>query len=236
MNARRHLRNAAIALSLGCLFLSPSIWNILYPSLGFRSWGVDVSPVEASATIAILGVLLAIFFACLTLIDLVPEGRAKTEVRILFLVISCAFFGGMGSIMFGWLGLALGSSTAFLLPAFVLAGCVMTSIRSRNKIATAESRMRGLLMLLFPAAVIVSVNCAFISLKEEQDHAASIPAPSQTIPGTKIIWVIFDELDSAAMINRPPHIQLPAFEKLIGSSFVGVKCQFSGRMHSRSNS
>lgn len=50
------------------------------------------------------------------------------------------------------------------------------------------------------------------------------------VPATRVLWVIFDELDSAVAVDqRPPGLRLPAFDRLRSESFEATQAYSPGR-------
>jgi hypothetical protein len=217
------LKQIAIALSLSCLLFFGAIRAVLFPAVGIRSWGVDPNPVEAVALLLLIGISALIAAGVLIVSDRVPHGRARAELRVLFLLAAAAAFGPLGLELSRLLTPVSDPFVNYLLPLCILALCLVFSWRAQQRLVAMESAMRSLLLMLTPAAVVLLIQCISVSLAAPpSDNIAPLAGGVETGPAknNKVVWIIFDELDQAALISRPAHIETPAFDRLMKRAFV----------------
>jgi len=217
-------KHIAVSVSAACLLFAGSIRSVLFPVEGIRSWAVDVNPIEAAALLLLIGLSGLVLFGFLVLSDSAMTPRTKMEVHLLFLLFAAIAFGPSSLELFKMVSPVDDPFVNYLLPLSVLLVCILISWRSENRLASTVELMRGLLLLLFPAAVVLLMQCISVSLTAAPSEKiiASTHEPAETRSGdsNKVVWIVFDELDQAALIKRPPRIQTPAFDRIMASSFV----------------
>ena len=246
------LRNLAIALSLANLcFLE--VWkNLLDPSLRFFT----KSPPSPNNLVAI--VLNVCLLAALTWVALSLARPSSNVVSrrigqfVFLLVLLMAFWGVLLQLLlqllplpplYGILGLL-----ALLFGVFVVAVLAL-KLWDRHPLSAGA----GIALVLFPFVLVTFSQVGWSLTKADSTVAfcdkALVPrSPTGKTPATRVLWLLFDEMDQRMTFSaRPPTLQLPEMDRLrsqaiyasnayppAGRTYLSMPALLSGQLVSRS--
>ena len=246
------LRNLAIALSLANLcFLE--VWkNLLDPSVRFFT----KSPPSPNNLVAILlnvCLLAALTWAALSLARPSSNVVSRRIGQSVFLLVSLvAFCGVLIQLLvqllplpplYGILGLL-----ALLVGVFVVAVLAL-KLWDRHPLSAGA----GIALVLFPFVLVTFVQVGWSLTKADStvvfcDKALAPPSPTGKRPATRVVWLLFDEMDQRMTFSaRPPTVQLPEMDRLrsqaiyasnayppAGRTYLSMLALLSGQLVSRS--
>jgi hypothetical protein len=219
------LKIVGTSIALSSLFFFGVFRELLFPS-SFRSWAVDIPSVEYSALVICVFLLALVFATVLVLLEIASNKREQKQLQLLFLVMTMASFGALSHEISMWLWSIEYSFSKFLLPLVVGSLCVAWAFQNTWSLGAVVSNMRSMSSLLAPFAIFLLIQIAVLWAYSEPKTISSTPkeynGPNKVDPGAKgrILWIIFDELDLAALTHRPANIPMPSFEKLMTEALV----------------
>ena len=118
----------------------------------------------------------------------------------------------------------IGSNFALWLVETLLAAGVVMVLRGNLRILYSARRATLLLLLLLPA-LMIDFSTNHLSAEQPKDYAPLPPAtvlPAHKLPGQRVVWVIFDELDQRlAFERRPQDLKLLELDRLRSESVSG---------------
>jgi hypothetical protein len=219
-------RNFGIAFSFATLIFLLPIKSALFPAVGLRSWAVDISSLEISAAFILVFATTLLFGLFFLLAENVRDPRGKAEISMLLILLKCAAFGSFSFELVNWIYITDRPIVYFVLPVGIVVSTAVITARSGFSIARWENAVSTLLLALLPAAIVLNLQLSAHLISAETPQSFGVNATEPVVAGDsrsqEVVWVVFDELDYAALTNRPDEIRLPAFEKLMSESFVAT--------------
>lgn len=220
------LKDFGISLSLANLCFI-KVWGRLLSKAGAY---FNEFPVMFAGIILDVLLLALLFWIGITIVRQTKNAKLKTVAKSVFwlavvtslngiLVLLSTFLPFTFSRLFGHQGAAISGiifSAAFLITAFHL----------RDKIFQFAPKA---LMALIPFAFVTLFQAVWhleeppaLIAKAEAKNESSVTVTADKNAKTRILWIIFDELDQQVTFSaRPSSIQLPELDKLRSESFHG---------------
>ncbi len=213
------LRNLAIALSLANLCFIEVWKNLLDPSLRFFT-KFPPSPNNLVAILLNVCLLAALTWAALSLAR--PSSNVVSRrigQSVFLLVLLMAFCGVLLQLLLQLVGLPpLYGILGFLVLLFVVFVVVVLALIlwDRQPLSAAA----GIALVLFPFVPITFFQVGWSLTKADstvalRDKALAPPSPAGKTPATRVVWLVFDEMDQRmAFSARPPTVHLPEIDRL----------------------
>lgn len=219
------LRDAAISLSLANIsFLK--VWGKLLSSAGSYFTEFPIAYVSIIADVLVLAVVL---FATIRIIRrsgnllsmklarwafLLAILTALNSIALLVLTISTVNFATL-----------LGRNTAWFAGVGVTALMVLAAVKARDRIIRVAPRI---LLVLLPFVLITfsqaiwKLTCNFGVAYAAGKSATAFPVGRKK-PATRVLWIIFDELDQRISFSeRPASVEMPELDRLRSQSVYAV--------------
>jgi hypothetical protein len=231
--ARRQITNGLTAFSLGTLCFIRRWYDLenLQPrGLDyFRAAPGDLTLLAATIVSALL--LAAVFYAAWNCIERSSSSKLHTFGYVCFIL---ALTYPIESVRRYWNTLAdhfdYGSNISlWVVEATLAVGIVMLLFGDRRILKPAR-HVALLLLLLFPALMI---DFVMNRLGAEQPEVYAVRPSAALLPpraagGTRVVWMIFDELDGhLAFDKRPAYLALPELDRLRAESVFATNARES---------
>lgn len=219
------LRDAAISLSLANLCFV-KVWGKLLSGAG--SYFTEF-PIAYASIIADVVLLAAVLFAAITVVRrsrhtllmklarwafLLAILTALNSIALLVLTLSTANFSTL-----------LGRNVAWFTGVGVTALMVLAAVKARNRVI----RWAPPVILALLPFVIVTFSQSVWKLTRNVGvaYAAGKPASAAPIarkkPATRVLWIIFDEMDQRMSFSeRPDSVEMPELDRLRSQSVYAV--------------
>jgi hypothetical protein len=226
-----HIRDLVTALSLSNLcFLA--VWRSVLSPPHFNGYHLTEPPMWRDCAALMLDVLLlaTLFWAPYAFARRQQKEHFLVIARWVFLFVVFAALDGIRRQLYGPLTApalkAVVGKTAFiaiLVIAFFLTVFVLAR-RSRQIISIA----RAIVLIFSPFVLVTFSQAAWSLVRSRPANAAAknrsaADAGSNIRPATRVLWLIFDELDyRAAFVARPSSIELPELDRLRAESIVAT--------------
>ena len=214
------LRNLAIALSLAnlCLF---EVWtNLLDRSLRFFT----KSPPSPNNLVAILlnvWLLAAVIWVPLSLARRSSNVVSRRTGQFVFLlVLFVAFCGILGQLLVFPSLSGIVESTVLRFVVFVVV--VLTLILYPRHLLSGGATIA---LVLFPFVPVTFFQVGWSLTKADStvaffDQALAPPSPAGETPATRVVWLLFDEMDQRMTFSsRPSTVHLPEMDRLRSQAF-----------------
>ena len=214
------LRNLAIALSLAnlCFF---EVWtNLLDRSLRFFT----KSPPSPNNLVAILlnvWLLAAVIWVPLSLARRSSNVVSRRIGQFVFLlVLFVAFCGILGQLLVFPSLSGIVESTVLRFVVFVVV--VLTLILYPRHLLSGGATIA---LVLFPFVPVTFFQVGWSLTKADStvaffDQALAPPSPAGETPATRVVWLLFDEMDQRMTFSsRPSTVHLPEMDRLRSQAF-----------------
>lgn len=223
------LANAGAALSLAALWFFRGFRELLYPS-DFRYFDFEVPRLfDYGAILLCVLILATAVFGALAITDQASSKWLGRAFGILSLMLGLAAFGSLSSEVITWYEPTAVRFVNLPLPFLVLLLCLAYARGERFSIAAIVYGLRSIALILLPFAAIVLLQTICLLVKGgehplEPQIIESTPVRAENSQvKNRMVWIIFDELGYATMMNRPDTVKMPAFEQLISESFFAKR-------------
>ena len=218
-------RDAAISLSLANICFV-KVWGKLLS--GHGSYFTDFPVANTSIIVDVL-LLAAFFFAGITILRRTRSARLMKLARYAFLLTVLTALNGivvlaltLSTVNFSML---MGRNVAWFTGFGLTALLVFIVLRARDRIVRLAPRV---ILVLLPF-VLVTFSQAIWRLTRNVGvaYAAGQPAVTAPVPhkapATRVVWIIFDELDQRmAFSERPASVELPQLDRLRSESLYAI--------------
>lgn len=232
------LKISAVSFSLACLWFFHMFRELLFPR-EFRYFNYSPPIIPRYSAILLSVGLLALLFALLIGISLWAKNRGvQTAANLAFLLLGVCSFSSVGFEIRTWIDPDAETLLRGPLPLMVLATCVGLSVRRKFSFRETARYLQSIALILLPFGVILCLETSMVWFRggEKSLGPSQIEKVSDrhdTAENRKrLVWIIFDELDYATMLNRPPGVDMPGFDQLISESFVAQNA-YSPDMYTR---
>lgn len=212
------LKDAIKSLSLANLCFI-KVWSKLLSSAGSY---FNEFPVAYLSIIVNVVVLAAVFFTCLRLWRRFRGVRIDRVQRFISFLIVLTVVNGIVSLIAA--GLPITPSGAMARNSHLFGGILITGavafvfFKWQTRILNA---LPGLLMILSPFVVLTFTQSIWKINSRPSMVAYAAERPAEKLefarkrPATRVIWIIFDELDERlAFVDRPLSVKLPELDRL----------------------
>jgi hypothetical protein len=219
------LRDAAISLSLANLCFV-KVWGKALSGAG--SYFTEFKIAYAALMLDVL-LLAAIFFAGITLARRISRPLFSNAARWAFLGALLTATNGIAvlSITLAGINLStmLGRSPVYYVGLGLTAALVAAAITFRQRVIGHAPRV---ILVLLPF-VLITFSQAIFKLVQNVGvvHAESRPVSpdntSRNKPASRVLWIVFDELDQRLTFSRRPDgVELPELDRLRSQSFFAT--------------
>ena len=234
MREQRSIKNAVTALSLANLCFLAAWCHLLYPP--FHGYHLKGTPGWANYLAVMLDVLLlaVLFFAAVAFIESRQHRARLIEIsRLMFLLITFVALNNIRIQVFGHLtapaliAITAGGQLTFLIACFLIFCCVaIVLVRWPHQLSVIA---QVILLILAPFALVTFATATWALVKRVSPTASAKSQPRAIVNTnirrsmTRVLWIIFDELDyRATFAARPASIKLPEFDRLRNESLFAT--------------
>jgi hypothetical protein len=219
------LRDAAISLSLANICFV-KVWGKLLSGAG--SYFTEF-PIAYVSIIADVVLLTAVLFAAITIVRRSRNTLLMKLARWAFLL---AILTALNSIALLTLTIStvnfstlLGRNVAWFTGVGITAFMVLAAVKARDRVIRIAPRI---VLVLLPFVLITFSQSVWkVTRNLGVAHAAGIPASVAPIarrkPATRVLWIIFDEMDQRMSFSeRPASVQMPELDRIRSQSVYAV--------------
>ena len=228
-------RDLAIALSLSNLCFI-TVWrSLLLPSYSFYYYHTKVPPLPAEYAAVVLDVLLlaTLFFVVARITRRSQSNLVKKFARVAFvLALSLPLYGLLSQLdnpsVRRFLMAFLGDQIMVVRVLFTipLTVALFLTLAALLKVRTAVSVGVKLTLILAPFVLVTFAQAAFMAKRYgNASHAAMAPRiePKGPGKGSRVLWLVFDELDFRTMfVQRPTTVKLGELDRLASVSLFAT--------------
>lgn len=229
--ARRQITNGLTAFSLGTLCFIRRWYDLenLQPrGLDyFRAAPGDLTLLAATVVSALL--LGAAFYGAWYWVERSSSRKLRAFAQLCFLL---ALMYPIESVRRYWNTLTdhfdYGSNISLWVVEAILAAGVVMLLSGNRRILKPARHVALLLLLLFPALMIdfVMNRLGAEQIEAYANRPSAPPLPPRAAGATRVVWMIFDELDGhLAFDKRPAYLQLPEVDRLRAESVFATRAQ-----------
>lgn len=219
------LRDAAISLSLANICFV-KVWGKVLSGAGAY---FNEFPIAFAGVIGDVLLLATVFFVAITFVRRSRKPALLATARGVFLLAVLTALNGIAQLLVTLsavnFSLLLGRNLAWFTGIGLTALLVLAAIRQRNRVIRLAPRV---ILALLPF-VLITFSQAVWKLTNNTGvvHAESQPAATapvaRKIPATRVLWIIFDEMDQRmSFSDRPASIELPELDRLRSQSLYAV--------------
>lgn len=215
-----------ISLSLSCLFFLKGFRYLIYPT-GDRYFEYEIPHYEFAGIFVCVVVVGSLFAGILYLVERVQRSRVRTELQILFVMAGIFSFFSMNGEIRRVLFPASEAGLNIELPAAVLLLITSFAFWPKFSFAGVFKNLCIIALILSPLAIVLCFQTLYIWLMIDANELSPQSIESKFVVSTKpplkhrVVWIIFDELESATMLHRPVDVKMPAMEEFLAESVVG---------------
>ena len=229
------LKRALIAISLANLCFIPAWRDVLDPGFDFFCYHTRSCPIGAQLTAITLNTLLlalAFFIASLVVWRIQRPLLLRKLAYLIFLLViliplnsvRVQFDALQGPALVARLGKA--GFIILLLALLVVAVFAVRRLGLDRLVKAAAS----IILIMSPFVLVAYGQAAWVLIKTGAGTAETVnkealgaPAPARRGPGTRVLWLILDEMDyRVAFLKRPATLKLPEFDLLRGQSLFAA--------------
>lgn len=232
-------KNLGAAFSLAVLWFV-TVWKPLIFTTNNHYF--DSAPFPGLAYLALfidVVFLAAIFLILIKLSGFVSGVWTRRVIQIAFLVLALCAFSGLSSEILKWASPSTVNYVNVPLPAAVLFFCVAFSAQRKFSLSAITSNLKLLALFLLPFGLLVCAQLFGVWFNADpkslspESVVKDVPA-SQTSPlSQRVVWVIFDEADYAALTTAAKNnADLSDIGLLTDQSFV-AKNAFPPAFHTK---
>ena len=225
MSDNKLLSFIGISFSLACLVFVRAFRYLLYPSVnGYYEYAIPKLEF-VSLSVCIL-IVTAVFVLMLIGLEFIKHPVLKTLLQILFLIAGLACFTGMNSEILNWLIEGRPQAVNYELPLAIFGIALLAAIKRKFSLENLVRAFQSIaLVFVFYGLFLVVQSVYVVAGFGGYNYSPQIlekPSIKSSI-NTRVVWLIFDELEYATLINRPKQFPMPAFDRLSAESFVADK-------------
>jgi hypothetical protein len=220
------VRDIGVAYSLSTLWFIVPLKELIYPGTDYYFLAEPHSVFEYLAAFSGVVVLSLGFFVLITLMGTVTGQRLRKVFQLLFVVLAVLAFGPLSYEFMKWLFPKVDSLVSFPIPIFVILICIAVTFRDGIQLESTARNLKliALWMLPFSFLMLTQALRAEFILDEKVFYPRQVesPASGARVPvAKKVVWIIFDELDYAALFNaRENQTDLDNINRLMNESLV----------------
>lgn len=123
---------------------------------------------------------------------------------------------------------AAGRTTVYGIAALIIGAALVWLVLRTSQVARAYA---AVLSLLLPLAPVLALHAAWVQWQRPpaEHYAGSVPPQSGTSRPTRVVVMVFDEMDQRLAIDgRPDRVELPALDRLLSQSFQASQAAGGG--------
>jgi hypothetical protein len=221
----RMLRDAAISLSLANLCFV-KVWGKLLSGAGSYFTEFPIAYVSIIADVVLLATLM---FAAITIVRSRRNELLMRLARWAFLLAILTALNGIALLILTispvTFSTLLGRNTAWFSGVGITAIIILAGVKARNRVI----RWAPPVILALLPFVIVTFSQSVWKLTRNVgiayaagDRASAAPIARKK-PATRVLWIIFDELDQRMSLSeRPESVEMPELDRLSRQSIYAV--------------
>ena len=213
-------------------FSLASLWfvrefQLAFYATDFGYFGrIPPRPVEnVGLLIAVLS-LAGVYFLLFRAVNLAKNLWLARALRIGLLLFGLLAFGSPSSEAITWFYPYAVSYLHLPLPIAVLVGCTALAYTKRFSLTAIVTNLRIVALIVAPFGLLLCGQDLILAMGTEppQPVTPTIERPAVKNPDSRVknrvIWIIFDEMGRAPLMNRPDWVKMPAIDRLMSGSFV----------------